>query len=47
MAANARIRPIESVTHFAITTDVLICGYGGAGAAAHVLRKGRRSQDSI
>lgn len=34
MAANARIRPIESVTHFDITTDVLICGYGGAGAAA-------------
>ncbi|WP_372863678.1 FAD-dependent oxidoreductase [Spongiibacter sp.] len=28
------IRAVESIKHFDITTEVLVCGYGGAGAAA-------------
>ena len=31
---TAPIRSVDSVEHFTATTDVLICGYGGAGAAA-------------
>ena len=31
---TAPIRSVNSVGHFTATTDVLVCGYGGAGAAA-------------
>lgn len=34
MSATPAIRAYESITQFAATTDVLVCGYGGAGAAA-------------
>lgn len=29
-----KVRAFESISHFDISTDVLVCGYGGAGAAA-------------
>lgn len=31
---SGRVRDASSVTEFAFETDVLVCGYGGAGAAA-------------
>src|SRR6056297_1544473 len=33
-SGNAPVRPFEAITAFALQTDVLVCGYGGAGTAA-------------
>ena len=41
---TAPIRSVDSVEHFTATTDVLICGYGGAGAAA-ALEAARHQRD--